>query len=138
LTPEYGPRQRFQAILTDAPLEPTPMPESAVCDGCRACMAACPLGAWDPAADRAVTVAGKSAIVAGIDYGQCRKCRNGAQPNPHHPAGRPDRLAGLCVRTCVAHLEESGRVGNRFAGAFRRRPPWQVDAMGNASLQGDR
>ncbi|MBM3497845.1 MAG: hypothetical protein FJX74_04155 [Armatimonadetes bacterium] len=124
LTPQFGPRQRFQLILTDAPLEPTPMLAEPVCDRCRACMESCPLGAWDAAGDVSITLSGKTMAVAGIDYAQCRQCRNGAQPNPHHPAGRPDRLGALCVRTCVAHLDETGRLRNAFVTPFRKRPVW--------------
>jgi epoxyqueuosine reductase len=134
LTPQFGPRQRFQLILTDAPLEPTPMLAEPVCDLCKACMKSCPLGAWDETGDQIVSIAGKEMTVAQIDFGKCRACRNGALPNPHHPAGKPDRLGALCVRTCVAHLDETGRVSNAFANPFRKRPAWQIDALGNKSL----
>ncbi len=137
LTPQFGPRQRFQLILTDAALEPTPLLTEPVCDQCKACVASCPLGAWDEAADTTVTIAGKTMAVAGIDYGKCRQCKNGAQPNPHHPAGKPDRLGALCIRTCVAHLDEAGRVANAFANTFRKRPAWQIDGAGRKSLQED-
>ncbi|MBU0477861.1 (4Fe-4S)-binding protein [bacterium] len=43
LTPEFGPRQRFAFILTDAPLEPDPIydgPE--LCDKCMLCVKNCP------------------------------------------------------------------------------------------------
>ena len=135
LTPTYGPRQRFQLILTDAPFEPTPMLAEPVCDQCRACMESCPMGAWLEGEDTTVTVAGKSMTVAGIDYGKCRACNNGATPNPKHALGKPDRLAALCVRTCVHHLDEAGRVSNTFDKPFRKRPAWQVDSLGRKSLQ---
>ena len=32
LTPEFGPRQRFAVILTDAPLEPDPLFDGKICD----------------------------------------------------------------------------------------------------------
>jgi len=135
LTPTYGPRQRFQLILTDAPLKPTPMLEDAVCDQCKACMEGCPMGAWLEGQDTTVTIAGKSMAVAGIDYGMCRACKNGATPNPKHASGSPDRLGALCVRTCVHHLDEAGLIGNTFEQRFRRRPAWQIDNLGNKSLQ---
>jgi len=127
LTPQFGPRQRFQLILTDAPLDPTPLLSEPVCDLCKACMESCPLGAWDEGGDRSITIAGKAMTVAEIDLAKCRQCRNGAQPNPHHPAGNPDRLGALCVRTCVAHLDETGRLENAFANPFRKRPAWTKD-----------
>jgi epoxyqueuosine reductase len=49
LTPEFGPRQRLVSIITDAPLEPSPMYDGPkVCrpEVCgKACVAACPTGA---------------------------------------------------------------------------------------------
>lgn len=124
LTPEYGPRQRFQLILTDAPFEPTPLLGEPVCDLCRDCMRDCPLDAWDEAGDRTVSMAGKAMTVASVDFAKCRQCKNGALPNPHHPAGVPDRLGALCVRTCVAHLDATGRLQNAFVNPFRKRPVW--------------
>lgn len=132
LTPQFGPRQRFQMILTDAPLTPTPLLAKAVCDQCGLCASSCPLGAIG--AGRAVTMAGKEMQVAEIDYAACRKCGNGARPNAHHPAGKPDRLAALCTRTCVHHLDAEKRLETTFDTPFRNRPAWQRDAQGQVSL----
>lgn len=134
LTPEFGPRQRFQLILTDAVLDPTPLFDGTVCDGCRECAKACPLGAFGPSEGQTLVIAGKCMTVADIDWGRCRTCRNGAQPNPCHPAGMPDRLGALCVRTCVDHLERTGAVSNAFAAPFRKRPAWQIDGSGCVTL----
>ncbi len=135
LTPQFGPRQRCQVILTDAELEPSPMGETAVCDVCGECVTSCPLGALSKSADEVVTIAGKAMRVAAVDYSVCRSCRNGATPNPHHPAGQPDRLAAVCTRSCVDHLERAGRVENTFAAPFRQREAWQIDADGRTSLR---
>ena len=133
LTPKFGPRQRLQLILTDADLTPTPMLEQSICDQCGECASSCPLGALTT--NGTLTIAGQTRPVAALDVSRCRSCRNGALPNPHHAAGRPDRLAALCVRSCVQHLEAKGLIDNPFANGFRQRPAWQVDAMGNTSLQ---
>jgi len=135
LTPQFGPRQRLQLIMTDAELAPTPVCEESVCDQCHACAATCPLDAFRPGQDRSVEVCGQTMTVADIDYGACRKCKNGAGPNPHHPAGLPDRLAALCVRSCVDHLDRAGLIENCFATPLRVRPAWQVDRNGEPSLQ---
>lgn len=135
LTPQFGPRQRFQLILTDADLDPTLLCATTVCDRCGECRNTCPLGAFRTGDEHMLSICGKNMVVADIDYGTCRKCKNGAQPNPYHPAGFPDRLGALCVRSCVDHLERAGQVENRFAGPFRKRPAWQVDLAGQATLQ---
>lgn len=135
LTPEFGPRQRFQMILTDAELAPTPLCGTSVCDQCKECVAACPLGAISADETEALEICGKTMTVASVNYSVCRSCKNGARANPHHPAGRPDRLGALCMRTCVDHLERGGRVSNQFAAPFRKRPAWQIDHTGQPSLQ---
>jgi len=53
LHPKYGPRLRFMAIRTDAPLEPLigpnlPEEESPFCSGCTICIDACPVSALEP------------------------------------------------------------------------------------------
>lgn len=48
MSPEYGPRNRFVSIITDAPLEPTPlMPGDTMCDNCGMCVKHCPTRAID-------------------------------------------------------------------------------------------
>ena len=42
LTPEFGPRQRFCILLTDAVLDPDPLFEGKLCDRCMACVRECP------------------------------------------------------------------------------------------------
>ena len=65
--------------------------------------------------------------VAAVDYAKCRTCKNGACPNRQSSAARPDRIAALCNRTCLAHLEDAGRVSNVFEQSFRKRPAWSID-----------
>ncbi len=43
LTPEFGPRQRFITVVTNAPLVPDPMYDGErLCDGCKLCEKHCP------------------------------------------------------------------------------------------------
>jgi epoxyqueuosine reductase QueG len=124
LTPRFGPRQRVQAILSDAEIEPTPLLAEPVCPGADGCPMVCPAGAVGAAAER--VICGKRMAVAQVDQAMCRKCKNGASPNRQHPAGKADRLGAVCIRSCVDCLERAGRVANRFAGAFRKRDPWTL------------
>ena len=125
LTPEYGPRQRIQLILTDAVIEQDPLLSEKIClyeDGCRGF---CPLGAFK--GEKEIVIAGKKMIVADIDYKrECLSCKNGAMSNRYHPAGKPDRLAAVCIRSCVDILERKGRIKNRFGLPFRIRDAWTV------------
>ncbi|PIW31681.1 MAG: hypothetical protein COW28_06920 [bacterium (Candidatus Ratteibacteria) CG15_BIG_FIL_POST_REV_8_21_14_020_41_12] len=126
LTPEFGPRQRFQIILTDAKLEPNPLLKQKICDRCMECIKNCPLDAIDSTKEKEINICGKKMLVAEIDYAKCTTCKNGASPNRYHPAGNPDRLAAICVRSCIDHLEKTNKLKNKFSSPFRKRTPWKI------------
>lgn len=130
LTPDFGPLQRLQVILTDAPLAPDPLFEGQICTQCKVCVAVCPLSAMVPHKEERLSVAGREFVVASVSYDRCRRCQNGAQPNRYHSSGKPDRLAALCVRSCLAVLDEAGRLRRKFEHPFRREDYWAIDALG--------
>ena len=136
LSPQYGPRQRFQAILTDAELAPLPVFGGTICDRSRELAGLCPLGAIDPDDERVLEICGKRMTVAGIRWERCAACANGAFPNRHHAAGRPDRLGALCVRSYLDYLERHDRLGNRFRSPFRDRQPWVAPTWGSSRETG--
>jgi epoxyqueuosine reductase len=129
-TPDFGSRQRFHMIITDAAIEPTPILEKSICDDCGKCAEACPLQAISKTDYKTVTICGKSMKVANIDYSLCAKCKNGAAPNRFTSAGKPDRVAALCNRTCMEHLEQEGLIRNTFHNRFRQSQPWALDVDG--------
>ncbi len=124
LTPKFGSRQRFHMIITDAEIEETPLLEQSVCDKCGKCAAVCPHGAIDPNKTHTVEICGKKTEVAEINYNICRTCKNGACKNRLYEASRPDRIAALCNRTCIVHLEEKDILENKFESPFRQRDAW--------------
>ena len=127
---KYGSRQRFHMIITDAELEPTPIMEGSVCDRCGKCAASCPLGAISTTETEEINICGKIMKVAKIDYEKCKICKNGACPNRLSSKARPDRVAALCNRTCLCHLEENSAVENTFETTFRKRDAWALDCFG--------
>ena len=135
MSKKFGTRQRFHMILTDAEIEPTPIFEGSVCDRCGKCAASCPLGAIDTENTSEIEICGKRMTVASINYDICRTCQNGACPNRFAAYARPDRIAALCNRTCLSHLEEREALDNKFEMPFRQRDAWAIG--GNVGLGRD-
>ncbi|OGV55574.1 MAG: hypothetical protein A2X49_05965 [Lentisphaerae bacterium GWF2_52_8] len=126
ISPEYGTRQRFALILTDAELEADPIKEKSVCSDCGRCAQACPFNAIKLNKRKKEGVPGHEMEVAEIDYEVCRDCRNGSV-HGRGRGNRPDRIAAACGRACLVQLEQSGKCSNKFAAPFRKRQPWAVD-----------
>jgi epoxyqueuosine reductase QueG len=123
---EFGSRQRFHMILTDAELESTPLIEENICDGCAVCADSCPLGAINKDETEEITICGKVFPVYKVDYNKCRICENGAVINRFCADCAPDRIAALCNRSCMCHMEEEGLLENTFENAFRQREHWSI------------
>lgn len=135
LTPKFGSRQRFHMIITDAELDETPLLEKSVCDKCGKCATACPLGAIDTDNTKIIDICGKKMEVANIDLDKCRVCKNGACPNRFASYATPDRVAALCNRTCLCHLEETGALENNFHESFRKRDAWAIGGVNAATTR---
>lgn len=134
LTPQFGSRQRLHMIITDAVIESSPLLEESICDSCGKCAQVCPLGAIDAENTETVDICGKKMSVAKIDYDLCKTCKNGACKSRFGANVKPDRIAALCNRTCLCHLEEQELLGNKFENAFRQRETWSVG--GSSSKNG--
>jgi epoxyqueuosine reductase len=103
LTREFGPRQRFNSIITDAELIPDPLITEPIClrDRCRLCFKACIMECITLRDDPAVTDYRSVAqddhtrifidTPAKTDPTLCRRRRDG---NPHSP------VRGDCIRVC--------------------------------------
>lgn len=128
LSQKFGSRQRFHMIITDAELPATPLLTESVCNKCKECVRACPLGAISDEFEE-IEICGKIMKVAKIDYEKCRTCKNGAVNNRFSNKARPDRIAAVCNRTCMICLEENNRVSNLFENQFRTAPAWSVGGV---------
>jgi epoxyqueuosine reductase QueG len=149
LTPEFGPRQMFAAVITDAPLEPDPIYAGSLCDRCMACVKECPGCAINGSATTRTRIAGRELEWGKFNFDKCaqgfhgggekadnpwmvsEKDREGFNQQPYSKArnyklspvlwsGRGlDGMRG-CQMACMAHLEEQGKLKNVFKRPFRQ------------------
>lgn len=155
LTPEFGPRQMFAAIITDAPLEPDPLFSEELCDNCKECVKNCPAQAISETEKVKVKVAGREIEWALLDFDKCSVAFHGGvkEYNPFMVSPEDEKgfteqpytkskkykvspvywhgrgLGGMrgCQIACMIHLEEQGKLENVFKHPFRRREPWKME-----------
>ena len=98
LTPEFGPRQRFAFILTDAPLEADEIIEAGtLCDRCKLCVKDCPAGAISDSESIRITVAGHDVEWGKLDEEKCSAVFQAGSPEyspflPDHIADKIEKL----------------------------------------------
>jgi len=153
LTPQFGPRQRFAAILTDAPLTPDPLYDGpALCDRCMLCAKDCTGGAISTTETVKVTVAGRKLEWGKIDFEKCGRFCFGASKEynpfmvtpedeegfnqeghlndykvpPTYSYGRAIEGSRGCIRACMVHLEKQDKLENKFKNPFRKKKPWRL------------
>ena len=137
LTPQFGPRVRFAIILTDAELEPDPIYEGHICDRCKNCVRACGGHAISMNESQKVVVAGHVIEHGKLDEHACEKGLNGGLNGEYDPFdgkypnqfgyGRAIEGGAGCMRACFIHLEQRGKLLNRFNNKFRTQAPWKID-----------
>ena len=131
LTPEFGPRQRFAMLVSDAELEADEPFKPRICDDCGACVKGCPLAALDAATGKPYGLLGYERNVAARDNSRCLRCRNGAIQTGEGRFKTVDRMAAACNRACIAALEARGILKEKFETPFRQGPAWGRDLLGN-------
>jgi ferredoxin len=147
LTPRFGPRQRVFGVLTDAPLEPTPLFTGKICDECGACVQECEAGAIAAERDVRFSVDGVAYGHGAFDAAKCSKVHRGDDPRfspfwtgREAPGEMPEYYKFLdlrfrhrsicvgrgCLRACLDHLEKTGRIEARFRAPLIERPRWKL------------
>lgn len=161
LTPEFGPRQRLSAVMTDMPLEPDPLYDGPpLCDRCMMCARDCSVGAipTDRTKSVKIVIAGREVEWGDIDHKKCSMgfCGGAKEVNPfmvseedekgfnanytgtygqaqrykvppQNEYGRAIEGARGCIRACMVHLTDKGKLQNVFHNPFRIRPPWKLE-----------
>ena len=149
LTPQFGPRQRVFAVFTDARLEPTPLLEEKICDGCLSCARECEACAIGTSRDVTFTIEGRQFSHAPFDAGACAAVHagrdprfspffNGTEADGEEPSynrflqGRFRHLAICvgrgCLRACLDHLERAGRLETTYKTPFIERERWKLNS----------
>lgn len=149
LTPQYGPRQRVFAVFTDAKLEPTPLFEGRVCDGCMECVRACQACAIGDSRDVRVRIGGREYAHAPLDTDACGRVHRGDDPRfspfrtGREQPGQWSRYQQFlrhrfrhlaicvgrgCLRACLDHLEKTGRIEAKFHTPLVERERWEPEA----------
>jgi len=120
LTPQFGTRQAFFAVLTDAEIEPDAPFKGSFCDNCNACSRACPaLAIVDDSIEEAELCEGK-ARWRHLNIENCKVCKSGVFPLPYTADFEPNRIGAACGRACVAALEKAGKLTVQFENPFRK------------------
>lgn len=131
LTPQFGPRQRFAMLLTDAGLESDQPFKPYLCDDCGKCIAACPLQALSVKNAKPFGLANYQRPVAERDNARCLRCKNGAIATNYGRFETVERVAAACSRACIAALEERQASSEKFTQPFRQDPAWGRDLNGD-------
>ncbi len=137
LTPEFGPRQRFNLLLTTAELEPDPIYSGPpICDRCMLCAKNCTTGAISTTETVRVHIAGHDLEWAKLDPHACEEGIKGGYNGERNPFlgeyprqfgyGRAIEGAAGCMRACMVHLESTGRLSKKFTTRFRTEPQWKL------------
>lgn len=148
LTPEFGPRQRVFAVLTDAQLEPTPLFTGKVCDECMLCVKECEAGAIGRERSVKLPIEDREYSHAPLDCPSCAVVHRGDDPrfspfwngsekegeSPSYNQWIYKRFRHLsicvgrgCLRACLDHLEKTGRIKKQFATPFIERKRWKLN-----------
>ncbi len=148
LTPQFGPRQRVFAVFTDAELEPTPLFEGSICDGCQSCVRECEACAIGKERDVTFAIDGREFAHASLDTKACGFVHRGDDPRfspfwngrekegeqPSYSEFLKHRFRHLaicvgrgCLRACLDHLEKTGRIQATYRTPFIERERWKLN-----------
>jgi len=148
LTPQFGPRQRIFAMLTDAVLDPDPLLAGSVCDNCGECVRACPSGAIPKERGVEIEIEGRKFSHGLLDCEKCRYPHIGWDPRyspfltkESSPENPPEYYKFLdhrfrhhticvgrgCIRKCMDHLERTGRIERRYRTPMVDGDQWVIE-----------
>lgn len=148
LTPQFGPRQRMFAVLTDAELNPDPLLTGPICSECGACVHGCPAEAISRERTVEVRVGDHAFRHGDFDPKKCTHIHQGwdsryspflkkdsSRENPpsyyrfldHRFRHRGICVGRGCVRACMDGLEKSGRLEKQYKTPMIEGKQWVIE-----------
>jgi epoxyqueuosine reductase len=148
LTPQFGPRQRMFAVLTDAALDPDPLLTRGICDECGECSRACPADAIPFHRNVEFKIGDRIFGHGALDCERCMHIHIGWDPryspfvnkesSPENPPSyykfldhrfRHHTICGGrgCIRKCMDHLERTGRIEKRYHTPMVEGEQWVIE-----------
>lgn len=148
LSPEFGPRQRVFGVFTDAELEPTPLFKGKVCDECMLCVKHCEANAIGKERIHKIRIEDQEYSHAELNCRACGEVHRGDDPrfspfwngsekegeSPSYNKFCNDRFRHLaicvgrgCVRSCLDHLEKTGRIQKTFKTPLIEGKRWKLN-----------
>jgi ferredoxin len=118
LTKEFGPRQVFSAVITDAKLDSGKPVQLNLCDGCDKCIKVCPHQAILEEMN-SIEIGESSHKWNKIRKESCLICKTGTRRNPYYDGAEPWRVGATCGRACIASLESRGKLTRKYTNPFR-------------------
>ena len=120
LTPEFGARQQFTMILTNAEFLGDPIMHESICDDCKECAKACYANAISADETEKIGHEGYQTEIYKRNKSFCKNCKSGVLPNSFWALAEGDRTLAACGRACIAHLEDTGALKYKFKNNYRR------------------
>lgn len=145
LTPQFGPSQRIFFLLTEAKLDPDPIMENTLCDGCRLCVRNCPAHALSMNESDDVDIPGICKIHrSALDMGKCIMSHGGGAFSPFAPPevrAYAENIANGDKTTCAdgtprsSPAEIEANVNSKVPYAVTARKTWGIPAATCAECQ---
>ena len=105
LTPKFGPRQVFSAVLTELKLEADELFSGSICDHCGECARHCPAMALDTSVEKEEKYPAGTMRHWPLRVESCQICKTGTSQCPYSLGLEPNRVGAACGRACNRHCE---------------------------------
>jgi len=125
LSRRFGPLQRFGIVLTDAELPSDPLQLNRICDGCRACVRACPGQAISAEQSVEFEIDGQPVRHAVIDMFKCTVAHHGAITATYPRVSGDFDIADIEEKYAALRQPDDDDTHSYVLGGQQRDEVWQ-------------